>query len=43
MMVVLSGAAIWLWAFNRRRASAAILYFEELPTELITTLKLVSY
>jgi hypothetical protein len=42
-MFALTGAAICLWAFNRRRASAAILYFEELPTEFITTLKLISY
>jgi hypothetical protein len=43
MMFALSGAAIWLWAFNRRRAITAILYFEELPTEFITTLRLLSY
>jgi len=31
-----------LWAFNRHRAKSAVLYFEELPDEIITTLGLVS-
>jgi hypothetical protein len=31
-----------LWAFNRYRAKSAILYFEELPDEVITTLGLIS-
>jgi hypothetical protein len=38
LIVVASG----LWAFNRYRAKSAVLYFEELPEEIITTLGLVS-
>lgn len=34
--------ALGLWAFNRNRAKSAVLYFEELPPEVITTLGLVS-
>jgi hypothetical protein len=33
-------AACGLWAFNRHRAKSAVLYFEELPEQLITTLHL---
>ena len=32
-----------LWAFNRHRAKSAVLYFEELPEEVITTLGLVKH
>jgi hypothetical protein len=32
--------ALALWAFNCRRAKSAVIYFEELPPELITTLGL---
>lgn len=35
-------AALGLWAFNRYRAKSAILYFEELPDPVITTLGLSS-
>ena len=34
--------ALGLWAFNRHRAKSAVLYFEELPDQLITTLGLSS-
>ena len=32
-----------LWAFNRHRAKSAVLYFEELPEEVITTLGLTKH
>jgi hypothetical protein len=32
-----------LWAFNRHRAASAVLYFEELPLEVVTTLRLSSH
>jgi hypothetical protein len=41
MVTVLAAAALGLWAFNRHRAKSAILYFEELTPEIITTLGLV--
>ena len=41
MVAVLAAAALGLWVFNRHRAKSAILYFEELPPEVITTLGLV--
>lgn len=34
----LGAIALGLWAFNQRRAKLAVLYFEELPPEVITTL-----
>jgi hypothetical protein len=37
----LGGVAVGLWAFNRQRARSALLSFEELPEEVITTLKLI--
>ncbi|MGA2907652.1 MAG: hypothetical protein ABSE36_08115 [Terracidiphilus sp.] len=40
LCVALIAAAIGLWTFNRHRAKSAILYFEELPEQLITTLGL---
>jgi hypothetical protein len=42
MVAVLVCAALALWAFNRNRAKSAVLYFEELPDEVITTLGLIS-
>jgi len=42
MLIFLSAAAYGLWAFNRKRAQSAVLYFEELPDEVITTLGLIS-
>jgi hypothetical protein len=33
---------ISLWAMNRHRAEAAMLFFEESPEEVITTLRLLS-
>ena len=41
MMSVLGAVALGLWAFNRHRAKSAVLYFEEIPPEVITTLGLV--
>jgi hypothetical protein len=36
------GAVAWgLWALNRHRAKSAVLYYEELPEEVITTLGLI--
>lgn len=40
LVIVLGGAAFALWVFNNHRAKSALLYFEELPDELITTLGL---
>jgi hypothetical protein len=40
MIVVLGTAVIGLWILNRNRAKSAVLYFEELPEEVITTLNL---
>lgn len=42
MVGALGVAALGLWAFNHYRAKSAILYFEELPPEEITTLGLNS-
>ena len=42
MIGVLGAIAMTLWLFNRRQAKSAVLYFEELPPELITTLGLSS-
>ncbi len=42
LIAVLCAAAFGLWAFNHHRAKAAMLYFEEIPDELITSLRLVS-
>jgi len=42
MVVVLVCGASVLWAFNRNRAKSAVLYFEELPDEEITTLGMIS-
>jgi hypothetical protein len=41
MTTVLVAAALALWIFNLHRAKSAVLYFEELPPEAITTLGLV--
>jgi hypothetical protein len=42
LMVVLGVGALGLFAFNRHRARSAVLYFEELPPDVITTLGLVA-
>jgi len=42
LVIGLGAAAAGLWAFNRHRAKSAVLYFEELPDEVITTLGLIS-
>jgi len=39
----LVAVALGLWAFNRYRAKSAVLYFEELPEEVITTLGLTKH
>ena len=39
----LAAVALGLWAFNRYRARSAVLYFEELPEEMITTLGLTKH
>lgn len=41
MIAFLTAAGVGLGAFNRKRARSAVLYFEELPPEVITTLGLV--
>lgn len=41
MTAVLVASAVGLWIFNQHRAKSAVLYFEELPPEVITTLGLV--
>jgi hypothetical protein len=38
MVAVLTGLAFALWAVNRYRARSAVLYYEELEPEVITTL-----
>jgi hypothetical protein len=40
--IVLLAAASGMWAFNRYRAKSGVLYYEELPEEVITTLGLLS-
>lgn len=42
IMIVLASIASGLWAFNRYRAKSAVLYFEEIPPDVITTLGLNS-
>jgi hypothetical protein len=42
MMAVLGAVSVGLWALNRYRAKSAVLCFEEVPGELITTLGLTS-
>lgn len=40
MVGILLAVAVSIWAFNRHRAKSAMLYFEELPPEIMTTLGL---
>jgi hypothetical protein len=40
---VLIVTEVGLWAFNRYRAASAVLYFEELPPDEVTTLRLSTY
>ncbi len=40
-LMILIAAGLGLWIHNRRRAKSAVLYFEELPPEIITSLGLV--
>jgi hypothetical protein len=42
MMAVLGVVAGGIWAFNRRQAQSAVLYYEELPDVVITTLGLAA-
>lgn len=41
MISALGALGLGLWAFNTHRAKSAVLYFEELPSEVITTLGLI--
>lgn len=41
IMCILGIAAVGLYAFNRHRSNSAIIYFEDLQPELITSLRLV--
>jgi len=43
MTITLVAAALALWTFNRHRAKSAVLYFEELPPQVILTLGLDSF
>jgi hypothetical protein len=43
MVAVLTGLAFALWAVNRYRARSAVLYYEELEPEVITTLGIGSF
>jgi hypothetical protein len=42
MTCVLGAIAIGLWAINRHRAKSAVLYFEELPQDVVLSLGLAS-
>lgn len=42
MACALCAAALGLWVYNLRRAASAVLYFEELPDEMIQTLGISS-
>ena len=42
IVVTLAIIAAGLWAFNQNRSRTAVLYFEELPEEVFTTLRLMS-
>ena len=42
IIATLLATDIALWAFNRHRAEATLLYFEESPEEVITSLRLLS-
>lgn len=43
LLAILGAVAVALWAFNRRHARSAVLYYEELPPEVITTLGIGSF
>jgi len=43
MISALAAVGIELWVFNRHHARSAVLYYEELPPEVITTLGLSSF
>ena len=42
LSALFAAADLGLWTFNRHQAKSAVLYFEELPPEIITTLGLIS-
>jgi hypothetical protein len=42
LVIALTAAAFALWACNRQRSHTAVLYFEELPEEVLTSLHLMS-
>jgi hypothetical protein len=41
LLGTLTVMAAGLWAFNRHEAKSAVLYFEETPDEVLTTLHLL--
>ncbi len=43
IVAALAAVALGLWAVNRHRSRSAVLYFEELPEEILTTLRLMSF
>lgn len=42
LLIGFAAVAMGLWAFNRHQAKSAVLYFEELPDEVLTTLGLIA-
>ena len=42
VVFALAAVAIGLWAINRHRSRSAVLYFEELPEDVLTSLRLMS-
>jgi hypothetical protein len=43
MVAILAAIAAGLWAVNRRQARSAVLHYEELEPEVITTLGIGSW
>jgi hypothetical protein len=43
IVAILSAIATGLWAINRHRSRSAVLYFEELPEDALTSLHLMSF
>jgi len=41
ILAALGAVAVGLWALNRQQAKAAVLYFEELPDDVLTSLRLI--
>jgi hypothetical protein len=42
LLIGFAAVAMGLWTFNRHQAKSAVLYFEELPDEVLTTLGLIA-